>query len=529
MNVSFTSTRDDDFDHAIVLFKSFITILFIVIALGIRIDHINLLAINELLTVGGVILDILGVDVAIRPVAILQLNIKTDTLCAIEHIKTLSAGRTVTIFEENSKLIAGFVHIDDIQILDSLCEWSAQIQFKGDRSQTVVVQIDLARKIDHSWDLIVILLFELILEIGFDLVSARVIEAEVIVEAAGTVDQIIIQAIELVTGDNEQLFACAGTIEQTQHRILRIVIAGSFEGLVKLIKQNHNLLVDCLNKIGNARNVLRDKDYRIALFDRFLRNHLSGQRFTDAFVAAEDNTQVTVEHLKRIQYLGNLAALNAINLFTDRHARTTSQIKTGHLSKADIIRARWNLIISLHIIAIQMQAARTFNDFHIDILPLQSDQFCEFSFQLGHIHALKLRILLLGHDSQNLITLFLFLSGGLAVLGFSQLNRHDILHQLDFVSQFRIGRAFCRQQRVFIGSLLLTVQHLEDGIQILNPQTPQILYGHNALVVKAIAITGCDFKQILFHDNFSFQIYRSDSQTHSCSTKLFGISICSVQ
>ena len=173
MNVSFTSTRNDDLNHAIILFKGFIAIFFIIFALGIRIDHINLLAINELLTVGGVILDILGVDVAIRPEAILQLDLKIDTLCTIEQIQALGAGCTVTILEKNSKLVAGLVHIDDIQILDSLCEWSAQIQFKGDRPQAVVVQIDLARKINHSWDLIVILLFEFILEIGFDLVSGN--------------------------------------------------------------------------------------------------------------------------------------------------------------------------------------------------------------------------------------------------------------------------------------------------------------------------------------------------------------------
>ena len=99
MNVSFTSTRNDDLGHAIILFKGFLAIFFILFALGIRIDHINLLAINELLAVGGVILDILGVDVSIRPGAILQLDLKIDTLCTIEHIKTLGAGCTVSILE----------------------------------------------------------------------------------------------------------------------------------------------------------------------------------------------------------------------------------------------------------------------------------------------------------------------------------------------------------------------------------------------------------------------------------------------
>ena len=183
-------------------------------------------------------------------------------------------------------------------------------------------------------------------------------------KAAGTVDQIIVQAIELVTGDNEEFFARAGAIEQTQHRILRIFIVPGLEGLIKLVKQDHNFLIDGFNEIGDTADIAVSQNDRIALFDGLDCNHLSGQRFTDAFIAAEDDTQVAVERFERIQHFGNLATLDTIHLFVDDHIRAAGQIETGHLRTVDIIGTRRDLVIRLHIVAIQEQITCAFNNFH---------------------------------------------------------------------------------------------------------------------------------------------------------------------
>ena len=138
--------------------------------------------------------------------------------------------------------------IYDIQIQDCLFERFSQAEFKGNSPQTIVIERDFFGKEDYFFDFCMVLIAQLVGEIFPNFLRGRVIESEVIVEPSRPVDQVVIQPVQIVTGNDKEFFAIGGAIKQAKQSGLRVgfVFAGTdiAEGLIELVEQKNDLLVN---------------------------------------------------------------------------------------------------------------------------------------------------------------------------------------------------------------------------------------------------------------------------------------------
>lgn len=168
----------------------------------------------------------------------------------------IAGGIDNTVCEFHGDVIALSVEIDNVQILDGFRERQAGVEFKGDGTQAVIIEVNATGKTDDGIDLVIIFRLELILHVGADFIGGGVIEAEVVVEAAGAVDKEIIETFEIIAGDNEEALAIGGAIEQGEHSGLRIgfiIIGGVSEGFIEFIKEDHDFLVDGCDRPRNLQ------------------------------------------------------------------------------------------------------------------------------------------------------------------------------------------------------------------------------------------------------------------------------------
>ena len=103
------------------------------------------------------------------------------------------------------------------------------------------------------------------------------------------VDQVIIQPVQAVAGNDKEFFAIRSAIKQAEQPGLRVGLiltsADVAEGLVKFIKQENSLLVDGLNVCGNAGNELVDNNDRIPIGNRPCAQAAGKQRFSNSLIA----------------------------------------------------------------------------------------------------------------------------------------------------------------------------------------------------------------------------------------------------
>ena len=89
-----------------------------------------------------------------------------------------------------------------------------------------------------------------------------------IVETPRAVDNEIVETIQLVTGNNKEFLPSGGAIKQTKQRRLIIFVSVRAVGLVKLVKENHTLLLHRIDKTCNAGVTVVYDDHRIAFLQR---------------------------------------------------------------------------------------------------------------------------------------------------------------------------------------------------------------------------------------------------------------------
>ena len=113
-----------------------------------------------------------------------------------------------------SKVVLHPIRIDDVHVLDGLGKRNSSGQLEGNRTQAIVVQIDPAREGDNRVNLGPILFRQLIAEILPNLRITGVLKAEVVVEPARAIDEVVVELVELVAGHDKQLLASGDSIEQ---------------------------------------------------------------------------------------------------------------------------------------------------------------------------------------------------------------------------------------------------------------------------------------------------------------------------
>ena len=91
-------------------------------------------------------------------------------------------------------------------------------------------------------------------------------------------------------------------------------------------------------------------------------------------------------------------------------------------------------------------------------------------------------ILLLSEDIENLLLLVTKLLGVLSLLGLLQLGVDDMLDDLDLGRQNLILRRTGIQKALLLRLLFLRLERLENAVQLLDGQIPEILRGDDTLL-----------------------------------------------
>ena len=264
------------------------------------------------------------------------------------------------------------VEVDDVQVLDGIREGQAGVEFKGDGTQAVIIEVNTAGETNDGIDLGVEFRLEFILHVGTDLISGGVIEPEVVVKAAGAVDKEIIEALEIIAGDNEEALAIRGAIKQGEHGGLRvgfIIIGGMGEGFIKLIKQDHDFLVNGFEVGGDAGDGFIDNEDGQTGGDGTGGEHAGEHRLTDTFCTAEDDAEGAREHFVRRHDLFDLGFMRAIDGFVDLQIRAGLQIEAAELGEADAVGGGGQRIEGAKGIIIDLVLDAGVDDFHNYVTP----------------------------------------------------------------------------------------------------------------------------------------------------------------
>lgn len=264
------------------------------------------------------------------------------------------------------------VEVDDVQILDGIREGQAGVEFKGDGTQAVIIEVNTAGETDDGIDLGVEFRLELILHVGADLISGGIIEPEVVVETAGAVDKEIIEALEIIAGDDKEALAVGGTVEQGEHGGLRvgfIIIGGMSEGFIELIKEDHDFLVNGFEVGGDAGDGFIDNEDGQAGGDGAGGEHAGKHGLADTFCAAEDDAERAREHFVGRHDLFDLGFMRAIDGFVDLQIGTRFQIEAAELGEADTVGGGGQGIEGAKGIIIDLLLDAGVDDFHNYVTP----------------------------------------------------------------------------------------------------------------------------------------------------------------
>ena len=295
-------------------------------------------------------------------------------LCGrVEEITAdVAGGIDNAVCEFHGDVIVLGVEVDDVQVFDGIREGQAGVEFKGDGTQAVIIEINTAGETNNGIDLGEVFRLELILHVGADLISGGIIEPEVVVEAAGAVDKKIIETLEIIAGDNEEALAVGGTVKQGEHGGLRvgfIIIGGMGEGFIKFIKEDHDFLVNGFEVGGDAGDGFIDNEDGQAGGDGAGGEHAGEHRLTDAFCTAEDDAERAREHFVGRHDLFNLGFMRAIDGFVDLQIGTGFQIEAAELGEADAIGGGRQRIEGAKGIIIDLVLDAGVDDFHKYVTP----------------------------------------------------------------------------------------------------------------------------------------------------------------
>lgn len=285
----------------------------------------------------------------------------------------IAGGIDNTVCEFHGDVIALSVEVDNVQILDGFCERQAGVEFKGDGTQAVIIKVNAAGKTDDGIDLVIIVRLELILHVGADFIGGGVIEAEVVMEAAGAVDEEIIEVFEIIAGDDEEAFAVGGAIEQREHGGLRIgfiIIGRVSEGFIEFIKEDHDFLVDGFEVGGDAGDGFIDNEDGQASRDGAGGEHTGEHGLADTFCAAEDDAKRTRESVVRCHDFFDLRFMRAIDSFVDLHIGAGFQIEAAELGEADAVGGGGQGIKGAKGIIVDLVLDAGIDDFHNYVLLL---------------------------------------------------------------------------------------------------------------------------------------------------------------
>ena len=288
----------------------------------------------------------------------------------------IAGGIDNTVCEFHGDVIALIVEVDNVQILDGFRERQAGVEFKGDGTQAVIIEVNATGKTDDGIDLVVIFRLELILHVGADFIGGGVIEAEVVVEAAGAVDEEIIETFEIIAGDNEEALAVGGAIEQREHGGLRIgfiIIGGVGECFIEFIKEDHDFLVDGFEIGGDAGDGFIDNKDGQASRDGAGGEQAGEHGLSDTFCAAEDNAKRTRESVVGRYDFFNLGFMRAIDRFVDLHIGAGFQIEAAELGETDTISGGGQGIKGAKGIIVDLVLDAGVDDFHKYVTPFN---FC---------------------------------------------------------------------------------------------------------------------------------------------------------
>lgn len=289
-----------------------------------------------------------------------------------------------TVCEFHGDVIALSVEVDNVQIFDGFRERQSGVDFKGDGTQAVIIEVNATGKTDDGIDLVVIFRFELILHVGADFIGGGVIEAEVVVESAGAVDEEIIETLEIIAGDNKEAFAVGGAIEQGEHGGLRIgfiIIGGVGECFIEFIKEDHDFLVDGFEIGGDAGDGFIDNKDGQASRDGAGGEQAGEHGLADTFCAAEDNAKRTRESVVGRYDFFNLGFMRAIDRFVDLHIGAGFQIEAAELGETDTISGGGQGIKCAKGIIVDLVLDAGVDDFHKYVTP--------FNFCYGTILKIK--------------------------------------------------------------------------------------------------------------------------------------------
>lgn len=291
----------------------------------------------------------------------------------IEEITAdIAGGINNTVCEFHGDVVVLGVEVDDVQVLDGIRKRQAGVEFKGDGTQAVIIEVNTAGETNDGIDLGEVFRLELILHVGADLISGGVIEPEVVMEAAGAVDKEIIEALEIIAGDNEEALAVGSTIKQGEHGGLRvgfIIIGGMGEGFIELIKKDHDFLVDGFEVGGDAGDGFIDNEDGQAGGDSAGGEHAGEHRLTDTFCTAEDDAEGAREHFVGRHDLFDLGFMWAIDSFVDLQIGTGFQIEAAELGEADTVGGGGQRIEGAKGIIIDLVLDASVDDFHKYVTP----------------------------------------------------------------------------------------------------------------------------------------------------------------
>ena len=290
----------------------------------------------------------------------------------------IAGGIDNAVCEFHGNVIVLSVEIDNVQILDGFRERQAGVEFKGDGTQAVIIEVNATGKTDDGIDLVIIFRLELILHVGADFIGGGVIEAEVVMEAAGAVDEEIIEVFEIIAGDDEEAFAVGGAIEQREHGGLRIgfiIIGGMGEGFIEFIKEDHDFLVNGFEVGGDAGDGFIDNEDGQAGRDGAGGEQAGEHGLADTFCAAEDNAKRTRESVVRCHDFCDLGFMRAIDSFIDLHIGAGFQIEAAELGEADAVGGGGQGIKGAKGIIVDLVFDAGVDDFHKYVTP--------FNFVIG--------------------------------------------------------------------------------------------------------------------------------------------------
>nr|DAG67666.1 MAG TPA: hypothetical protein [Caudoviricetes sp.] len=295
-------------------------------------------------------------------------------LCGgVEEITAdVAGGIDNAVCEFHGDVVVLGVEVDDVQVLDGIRKRQAGVEFKGDGTQAVIIEVNTAGETNDGIDLGEVFRLELILHVGADLISGGVIEPEVVMEAAGAVDKEIIEALEIIAGDNEEALAVGSTIKQGEHGGLRvgfIIIGGMGEGFIEFIKEDHDFLVDGFEVGGDAGDGFIDNEDGQAGGDSAGGEHAGEHRLTDTFCTAEDDAEGAREHFVGRHDLFDLGFMWAIDSFVDLQIGTGFQIEAAELGEADTVGGGGQRIKCAKGIIIDLVLDAGVDDFHKYVTP----------------------------------------------------------------------------------------------------------------------------------------------------------------